>query len=105
MDKRYEKLLKCRDYVRSVTDFVPKAALVLGSGLGGFAEALDVVCEVPYKDIPGFPVSTVPGHAGKFIFGYLDGVPVARWRRGSSVDMKGWSGKLQDVAQLAFFGS
>ena len=76
MDKRYEKLLKCRDYVRSVTDFVPKAALVLGSGLGGFAEALDVVCEVPYKDIPGFPVSTVPGHAGKFIFGYLDGVPV-----------------------------
>lgn len=37
MDKRYEKLLKCRDYVRSVTDFVPKAALVLGSGLGGFA--------------------------------------------------------------------
>lgn len=76
MDKRYEKLFKCRDYVRSVTDFVPKAALVLGSGLGGFAEALDVVCEVPYKDIPGFPVSTVPGHAGKFIFGYLDGVPV-----------------------------
>lgn len=53
MDKRYEKLLKCRDYVRSVTDFVPKAALVLGSGLGGFAEALDVVCEVPYSDIPG----------------------------------------------------
>ena len=76
MDNRYEKLLKCRDYVRSVTDFVPKAALVLGSGLGGGAEALDVVCEVPYKDIPGFPVSTVPGHAGKFIFGYLDGVPV-----------------------------
>lgn len=76
MDKRYEKLLKCRDYVRSVTDFVPKAALVLGSGLGGFAEALDVVCEVPYSDIPGFPVSTVPGHAGKFIFGHLDGVPV-----------------------------
>lgn len=76
MDKRYEKLLKCRDYVRSVTDFVPKAALVLGSGLGGFAEALDVVCEVPYSDIPGFPVSTVPGHAGKFIFGYLDGAPV-----------------------------
>ena len=41
MDKRYEKLLKCRDYVRSVTDFVPKAALVLGSGLGGFAEKSD----------------------------------------------------------------
>ena len=61
---------------RSGIDSAGKKALVLGSGLGGFAEALDVVCEVPYSDIPGFPVSTVPGHAGKFIFGHLDGVPV-----------------------------
>ena len=77
MDKRYEKLIACRDYVRTRTDFVPKAALVLGSGLGGFASQLEVECEIPYADIPGFPVSTVPGHAGKFIFGRLDGVPVA----------------------------
>ena len=77
MDKRYEKLIACRDYVRTRTDFVPKAALVLGSGLGGFASQLAVECEIPYADIPGFPVSTVPGHAGKFIFGRLDGVPVA----------------------------
>ena len=77
MDKRYEKLVACRDYVRARTGFAPKVALVLGSGLGGFASQLQVECEVPYADIPGFPVSTVPGHAGKFIFGYLDGVPVA----------------------------
>ena len=77
MDKRYEKLLKCRDYVRTRTDFEPEAALVLGSGLGGFAAQLEVVCEVDYADIPGFPVSTVAGHAGKFIFGRLDGVNVA----------------------------
>ena len=77
MDKRYEKLLKCRDYVRTRTDFVPEAALVLGSGLGGFAAQLEVVCEVGYAEIPGFPVSTVAGHAGKFIFGRLDGVKVA----------------------------
>lgn len=76
MDKRYEKLIGCRDYVRTRTDFVPKAALVLGSGLGGFAANLKVECEVPYADIPGFPVSTVPGHAGKFIFGYLGEAPV-----------------------------
>ncbi len=76
MDKRYEKIIACRDYVRSRTDFVPRVALVLGSGLGGFAANLDVVCEVAYSDIPGFPVSTVPGHAGKFIFGVLDGVNV-----------------------------
>ena len=61
MDKRYEKIIACRDYVRTRTDFVPRVALVLGSGLGGFAENLDVVCEVAYSDIPGFPVSTVPG--------------------------------------------
>lgn len=76
MDKRYEKLLKCRDYVRTRTDFVPKAALVLGSGLGGFASQLRVECQVDYHDIPGFPVSTVPGHAGRFIFGWLDSAPV-----------------------------
>ena len=76
MDDRYNKLITCWEYVRSRTDFVPKVALVLGSGLGGFAEHVDVEREVPYGDIPGFPVSTVPGHAGKFIFGYVDGVPV-----------------------------
>lgn len=67
----YEKLLKCKEAVRKVTDFEPEVALVLGSGLGGFAENIKVETEVSYSDIPGFPVSTVPGHAGKFIFGYL----------------------------------
>ena len=71
MDKRYEKLIGCRDYVRTRTDFVPKAALVLGSGLGGFAANLKVECEVPYADIPGFPVSTVPGHQVRFLFGFV----------------------------------
>lgn len=76
MDSRYQKLERCRDYVRGRTDFVPRAALVLGSGLGGFADELDVVCTVDYRDIPGFPVSTVPGHAGRFIFGYIGDAPV-----------------------------
>ncbi len=68
----YEKLLECKEAVRKVTDFEPDIALVLGSGLGGFAENIKIETEIPYSDIPGFPVSTVPGHAGKFIFGYLD---------------------------------
>ncbi len=68
----YEKLLECKEAVRKVTDFEPDIALVLGSGLGGFAENIEIETEIPYSDIPGFPVSTVPGHAGKFIFGYLD---------------------------------
>ncbi|MBP3784226.1 MAG: purine-nucleoside phosphorylase [Butyrivibrio sp.] len=70
-NKIYEKLIACRDAVRKVTDFEPEVALVLGSGLGAFADNIKVECEVSYSDIPGFPVSTVPGHAGKFIFGYL----------------------------------
>ncbi len=68
----YEKLLQCKEAVRKVTDFEPDIALVLGSGLGGFADNIDIETEISYSDIPGFPVSTVPGHAGKFIFGYLD---------------------------------
>ena len=65
-----------RDYVRGITDFVPEVALTLGSGLGSFAENITVSCEVPYSDIPGFPVSTAPGHAGKLVFGYLGKTPI-----------------------------
>ena len=57
-------------------DFEPKVAVVLGSGLGNFAKVVDVKAELPYSEIEGFPVSTVPGHAGKFIFGYINEVPV-----------------------------
>lgn len=68
---------ECVTYIRSITDFVPKAALVLGSGLGYFGQQMDqIVCEIPYASIPGFPVSTVSGHAGKFIMGYVENVPV-----------------------------
>lgn len=76
MSDIYEKLLDCVKSVRAKTDFVPKVAIVLGSGLGDFADGIDVACEIDYHDIDGFPVSTVPGHAGKFIFGYIEGVPV-----------------------------
>lgn len=71
-----EKLLHCYYQVRSMTDFVPKVALVLGSGLGDFAESLDIIQTVDYEDIEGFPVSTVQGHRGRFMLGYLNDVPV-----------------------------
>lgn len=76
MSKQYEKLKVCYEYCRQVTEFVPKIALVLGSGLGDFADSVKTVCEIPYRDIPGFPVSTVAGHDGRYIFGYLEGVPL-----------------------------
>ena len=73
----YEKLMKCYRDIRNRTDFIPRVAIVLGSGLGDYADGIRVECQVPYSELEGFPVSTVPGHAGKFIFGYVDDVPVA----------------------------
>ena len=75
MSIQYEKLEKCYEYYRSVTDFAPKVGLVLGSGLGGYAKNMTVVKEIPYGDIPGFPVSTVQGHDGRFMLGYIGDVP------------------------------
>ena len=76
MNPIYEKLQNCLKSVREKTDFVPKVAIVLGSGLGDYADDIRVVFELDYGEIAGFPVSTVPGHAGKFIFGFVSDVPV-----------------------------
>lgn len=76
MNKVYEKLLNCYNSVREKTDFTPQVALILGSGLGDYAESIQVESTLDYHDIEGFPVSTVPGHKGRFIFGYVKDVPV-----------------------------
>ncbi len=55
----------------------PRAAVVLGTGLGALGREIAVEAEVPYADIPGFPLSTVESHAGKLLLGSLEGVPVA----------------------------
>lgn len=76
MNQVYEKLQNCLKSVREKTDFVPEVALILGSGLGEYAEEIEVSATIDYKDIEGFPVSTVAGHKGRFIFGYVNKVPV-----------------------------
>ena len=76
MNDVYEKLVKCYESVKSKVDFTPEVALVLGSGLGDYANDIKVVATLPYTEIDGFPVSTVPGHKGQFIFGYVQDVPV-----------------------------
>ena len=76
MSQVYEKLMKSYEYCKRRIDFRPKVALILGSGLGQFAETVDVVGEIPYSEIEGFPVSTVAGHNGRFLFGYIENVPV-----------------------------
>ncbi|HJA11679.1 MAG TPA: purine-nucleoside phosphorylase [Candidatus Mediterraneibacter merdipullorum] len=75
MSRQYDKLEQCYAYYRSLTGFTPKVGLILGSGLGGYAKNMEVELEIPYRDIPGFPVSTVQGHEGKFLLGYIGSVP------------------------------
>ncbi|MDD7673550.1 MAG: purine-nucleoside phosphorylase [Oscillospiraceae bacterium] len=76
MSQAYALLEKWVRAVREVTDFTPEIGIVLGSGLGDFARLVDRKAEVSYDSLPGFPVSTVAGHAGKLIFGYVRSVPV-----------------------------
>ena len=60
-------------YLRQHLPFTPDLALVLGSGLGGLADEIENAVTIPYRDVPGFPVSTAPGHAGQFVAGQLGG--------------------------------
>lgn len=72
----YNKLMGCLASVREKTDFKPEVALILGSGLGDFADEIKIVDTIEYTDIEGFPVSTVKGHKGRFVFGYVEETPV-----------------------------
>lgn len=76
MSKIYEKLMTCVKSVREKTDFKPEVAVILGSGLGGFADGIQIDTVIPYGEIEGFPTSTVEGHKGQFVFGYVKDVPV-----------------------------
>lgn len=76
MNNVYEKLMKCYESFKKKVDFIPEVALILGSGLGDYADDIKVEAELDYHELDGFPVSTVPGHQGKYIFGYVGEVPV-----------------------------
>jgi purine nucleoside phosphorylase len=57
--------------------FRPKIAVLLGSGLGGFADDVEAIATFAYADLPGFPRPTVRGHAGRLVLGHVGGLPVA----------------------------
>ena len=76
MTKAYERLLKCYQCFKDKINFKPEVALVLGSVLGDYADTIRVEAVLDYHDIEGFPVSTVSGHKGRFVFGYVGDVPV-----------------------------
>lgn len=68
MNPVYDKLLKCYDSFKRKIDFQPEVAIVLGSGLGDYADDIRVEAELDYHEIEDFPVSTVPGHAMEIYF-------------------------------------
>ena len=69
----YQKLQRCCDSVSKRIHTKPEIGIVLGSGLGAFAEEMEIEEEISYSEIEGFPVSTVQGHNGKYLFGTLAG--------------------------------
>lgn len=71
-----EKINEAVSFIKGIYDVQPIAGIVLGSGLGSFTSQMEIEKEIPYSDIPHFPVSTVEGHSGKLIFGKLAGKQV-----------------------------
>jgi purine-nucleoside phosphorylase len=70
------KIKETIDVIKEYYEAEPEAGIVLGSGLGNFRDELEIECEIPYRDIPHFPLSTVEGHSGTLIFGKLAGKTV-----------------------------
>ena len=69
-----QEIKRTAEFIAAATrGFAPEAGIILGTGLGGFADCIDVAYSLEYKDIPGFPVSTVEGHKGRLIFGTVEG--------------------------------
>jgi purine-nucleoside phosphorylase len=68
-----EKIKNTVDFIQSKTNFQPEVGIILGTGLGGLVEEIDIKFTLLYENIPNFPVSTVAGHKGQLIFGLLGG--------------------------------
>lgn len=74
MDVRIERIHKAADYIKEqIGDLQPTVGIILGSGLGKLANAIKDPIVIPYKNIPGFPVSTAIGHKGNFLIGEIGG--------------------------------
>ena len=75
-NEHVQKIQQAYSFIRSKTDATPTVGVILGSGLGDFADSLEDKVRVPFSEIPEFPLSTVAGHEGAFVFGSYEGVPI-----------------------------
>ena len=76
MNVVYEKLNRIYEQAAKRISFKPELARILGSGLGEFCDTMDIKETLEYGELEDFPVSTVTGHKGRFVFGYAGGVPI-----------------------------
>jgi purine-nucleoside phosphorylase len=83
---------KAADYILGASPLRPRLAVVLGTGLGGFARRVEETVRIPYSKIPGFPTSTAPSHAGELLLGHIGGSEVCVLS-GRSHYYEGWSFK------------
>ncbi|KGO90263.1 purine-nucleoside phosphorylase [Flavobacterium suncheonense] len=72
----WEQVQETVSYIKGKTNFTPEYGVILGSGLGGFTEDIQIEHTLPYNEIPNFPVSTVQGHKGALVFGTIQGKKV-----------------------------
>ncbi|MEG2069916.1 MAG: purine-nucleoside phosphorylase [Bacteroidales bacterium] len=99
-----EKIKVTAQFIKDKMPGKPKIAIVLGSGLGGLVEKLEIIKEISYKEIPNFPVSTVEGHKGTWIFGKLNKVEVVvlsgRFHYYEGYDMKTVTFPIQVMKEI-----
>ena len=103
-DAYYARLLRCAGHIQSLSDsFVPDVVLVLGSGLGNYAETLNIVKTIPYDEIRGWPTTSVAGHSGNLIFATLDAVQALTDREGkvASIEVSALTTPDNDLARRA----
>jgi len=100
----FDRVQTAADVVRRRSALVPEIGIILGTGLGGLAREIAVEAEVPYADIPGFPLSTVETHAGKLLLGRLGGRPVVamqgRFHRYEGYDLQQVTFPVRVLRQL-----
>ena len=88
----FERIAEAAGVVRARTALRPEVAIIRGTGLGGLVRELEIETEIPYGELPGFPLSTVESHAGRLLLGRLGGRPVAamqgRFHRYEGYDLR-----------------
>lgn len=84
--------LFCIDIIKTYKpDFTPRVAFILGSGLGALADQIENAVAISYEKLPGFPVSTVHGHAGELVLGHLPGRTGGMYERSRTFLRRSWN--------------